>query len=70
MSERRQAVRRAADRDAGGKPPCPKCGSDKSTIPNCGKELFRHVPQGTYPRQRRCRSCRFLWMTMEQNLHA
>lgn len=61
---------RPVDRDSTGKPPCPKCANDTSRVINCG---ILRVPQpeghpDSFPRQRKCKSCGYVWVTFEQNV--
>lgn len=50
----------------GGKPPCPKCQSDRSKVIDSGVE-YLEVPEDAYPRQRQCLACAHRWFTFEQN---
>jgi transcriptional regulator NrdR family protein len=54
-------------RETGGKPPCPRCGSDHSKVIDSG---MGKTP--AYARIREClnQSCLHRWITLEQNFRS
>lgn len=52
-------------KERGGKPPCPRCHSDRSRVIDSDVEYVT-APDDVYLRQRACLACGRRWITAEQ----